>query len=98
MIMLRAFIVLVAVVGVVGAARADDISDAIDQARKFYQSGDLANAKQSLDFASQLIGQKNAQSTAGMEGGSCAERRDGRGDVRRVGGEPQLFECERRSC
>jgi len=40
---------------------ADDILDAIDQARKSYQSGDLANAKQSLDLASQLIGQKNAE-------------------------------------
>ena len=43
-------------------ALADDITDAIEQARKAYQSGDLANAKQSLDLASQLIGQKNAES------------------------------------
>ena len=43
---------------------ADDISEAIDQARKAYQSGDLAGAKQSLDLASQLIGQKNAESFA----------------------------------
>ena len=41
-------------------AFADDITDAIDQARKAYQGGDLAGAKQSLDLASQLIGQKNA--------------------------------------
>ncbi len=40
---------------------ADDIVDAIDQARKAYQSGDLGTAKQSLDLASQLIGQKNAE-------------------------------------
>jgi hypothetical protein len=40
---------------------ADDILDAIDQARKGYQSGDMANAKQSLDLASQLIAQKNAE-------------------------------------
>jgi hypothetical protein len=33
----------------------------MDKARKAYQSGDLANAKQSLDLASQLIGQKNAE-------------------------------------
>jgi len=47
-------------------ARADDISEAIDQARKAYQSGDLTNAKQSLDLASQLIGQKNAESFAAL--------------------------------
>ena len=41
------------------ALAADDILDAIDQARKAYQSGDMANAKQSLDLASQLIAQKN---------------------------------------
>jgi hypothetical protein len=43
-------------------ARADDITDAIDQARKAYQAGDLSTAKQQLDTASQLIGQKNAES------------------------------------
>jgi hypothetical protein len=45
---------------------ADDVIDAIDQARKAYQSGDLANAKQSLDLASQLIGQKNAEAFAAL--------------------------------
>jgi hypothetical protein len=42
------------------AFSADEVIDAIDQARKAYQGGDLASAKQSLDLASQLIGQKNA--------------------------------------
>src|ERR1700688_2542364 len=41
---------------------ADDIIDAIDQARKAYQAGDMTGAKQSLDLASQLVGQKNAES------------------------------------
>ena len=45
-------------------AFADDITEAMDQARKAYQSGDLTNAKQSLDLASQLIGQKNAEAFA----------------------------------
>src|SRR5258708_37557799 len=45
-------------------ARADDITDAMDQARKSYQAGDLGGAKQSLDLASQLIGQKNAEAFA----------------------------------
>lgn len=42
------------------ALGADDVIEAIEQARKAYQGGDLASAKQSLDLASQLIGQKNA--------------------------------------
>jgi len=42
--------------------QADDITDAMEQARKAYSSGDMAGAKQSLDLASQLIGQKNAES------------------------------------
>jgi len=49
-----------AVAGVQHAA-ADEISDAIEQGRKAYQAGDLAGAKQALDLASQLIGQKNAE-------------------------------------
>lgn len=48
------------------AYAADDILDAIDQARKAYQSGDTATAKQSLDLASQLIGQKNAEAFAAL--------------------------------
>ena len=47
-------------------AFADDITEAIDQARKSYQSGDMAAAKQSLDLASQLIGQKNAEGFAAL--------------------------------
>ncbi len=43
------------------APAADDILDAIDQGRKAYQSGNLGEAKQSLDLASQLIAQKNAE-------------------------------------
>lgn len=58
-------ICVMAVLGIATApALADDITDAIDQARKAYQSGDMANAKQSLDLASQLIGQKNAEAFA----------------------------------
>ena len=43
------------------AFAADDILDAMDQAHKAYQAGDMATAKQQLDLASQLIGQKNAE-------------------------------------
>jgi hypothetical protein len=56
--------VLLAVLAVLPAYAADDIIDAIDQARKAYQAGDTAAAKQSLDLASQLIGQKNAEAFA----------------------------------
>ena len=48
------------------AFAADDILDAIDGARKAYQAGDLGNAKQSLDLASQLIAQKNAEGFAAL--------------------------------
>ena len=47
-------------------ATADDITDAMDQAKKSYSSGDLGNAKQHLDLASQLIGQKNAETFAAL--------------------------------
>src|SRR5262245_42158351 len=40
---------------------ADEITEAIDQARKSYEAGDLGGAKQSLDLASQLVGQKKAE-------------------------------------
>lgn len=50
----------------VPALAADDILDAIDAGRKAYQAGDMQNAKQSLDLASQLIGQKNAEAFAAM--------------------------------
>ena len=43
---------------------ADDILDAIAQGRKAYEAGDLSAAKQQLDLASQLIGQKNAEAFA----------------------------------
>jgi hypothetical protein len=44
----------------------DDVLDAMDQARKAYQAGDLTQAKQSLDLASQLVGQKNAERFSGL--------------------------------
>jgi hypothetical protein len=48
------------------AIAADDILDAIEQARKAYQAGDLTAAKQQLDMASQLVGQKNAEGFAAL--------------------------------
>jgi hypothetical protein len=40
--------------------RADEISDAIAAAAQSYKAGELSAAKQSLDLASQLISQQNA--------------------------------------
>lgn len=54
------------VVAPVAALAADDILDTIEQARKAYQAGDMTGAKQSLDLASQLVGQKNAESFAAL--------------------------------
>ena len=51
---------------VLPALAADKILDTIDAARKAYQAGDMAGAKQSLDLASQLVGQKNAESFAAL--------------------------------
>jgi hypothetical protein len=62
----RALAVLAIVAALSGPALADDITAAMDQARKAYQGGDLSGAKQSLDLASQLIGQKNAEAFAAL--------------------------------
>ena len=48
------------------AFAADDILDTIEAARKAYLAGDTAGAKQSLDLASQLVGQKNAENFAAL--------------------------------
>ena len=62
MILARFLLIAVLSLGTPAAAfAADDILDAIEQARKSYQAGNLAAAKQSLDLASQLVGQKNAE-------------------------------------
>jgi hypothetical protein len=61
MVFARILCVLAFVTVATSVARADDIGDAIEQGRKAYQAGDLTAAKQSLDLASQLIGQKNAE-------------------------------------
>jgi hypothetical protein len=45
-------------------ASADDIGDSITEAQEAYAKGDLAGAKASLDYASQMIAQKNAESLA----------------------------------
>jgi len=66
MVSMRAVAVATLLIGMSGAAGADDILDAIGVAQKSYQTGDLAGAKQSLDLASQLIAQKNAEGFAAL--------------------------------
>ncbi|HXW27020.1 MAG TPA: hypothetical protein VEK73_19915 [Xanthobacteraceae bacterium] len=61
---LAAPIVLIA--ALVGPAKADEVTDALDQARKAYQAGDFAAAKQSADLAAQLLGQKSAEGFAAL--------------------------------
>ena len=62
--LLAAFVLLAALA--TAPAHADDILDAIEQGRKSYQSGDMTAAKQSIDLASQLIAQKNAEGYAAL--------------------------------
>jgi hypothetical protein len=42
-------------------ARADDVEASIDAALEAYRAGDVKTAKEELDFASQLLGQRKAQ-------------------------------------
>jgi hypothetical protein len=63
---IRALVVVPILAMLAVPALADDVTEAIEQGRKAYQSGDLSAAKQSLDLASQLIGQKNAESFAAL--------------------------------
>jgi hypothetical protein len=58
---IRNWTIAAAIVAAAPVFAADDILDAMDQARKAYQGGDMPGAKQSLDIASQLIAQKNAE-------------------------------------
>jgi hypothetical protein len=51
---------------VMPALAADDVLDAIDQARKAYEAGDMTKAKQSLDEASQMLAQKSAERFAAL--------------------------------
>lgn len=42
-------------------ARADDVTDEIDRARKAYEAGNIADAKTALEVAAQMIGQQKAK-------------------------------------
>lgn len=47
-------------------ALADDVLDAIDEARAAYEDGDLQYAKESLDFAGQLVAQMRTSSLSSV--------------------------------
>ena len=55
-----------ALIGVIGVApaQADDVEDALEMALEAYRAGDLAVAKEEIDFAAQLIAQKKAAALA----------------------------------
>jgi len=58
---IRSFFISFLIMSHASASFADEISDAISEAQKSYQSGDLVSTKQALDTASQLLSQKNAE-------------------------------------
>lgn len=47
-----------------GTAQADDIKDAIQEALKAYDQGDMAGAKENLGYATQLLNEKGADTLA----------------------------------
>jgi hypothetical protein len=61
---IRNLCVLLLLTAAAPPAFADDILEAIGEARKAYSAGNLGAAKEALDLASQLIGQKNAEAFA----------------------------------
>ena len=60
----KLFLAGILVVSNISISFADEIADAISEAQKSYQSGDLVATKQALDTASQLISQRNAEGLA----------------------------------
>lgn len=66
MVSMRMFAAVAVLAFAAVPASAADVTEAMDQARKAYSSGNLGEAKQQLDLASQLIGQKNAEGFAAL--------------------------------
>ena len=57
---------LVALTMATGSAGADEIEDALNAALEAYRAGDVALAKEELDYAGQLIGQLKAEGLNGF--------------------------------
>ncbi len=54
------------VIALAAPALADDVTDSIAEGLEAYEAGDMTAAKQALDYASQLIAQKNAEGLSGL--------------------------------
>jgi len=65
---IRKFGTALAIIACLGwtAASADDVTAAMAEAAAAYEEGDLAYAKESLEFAAQLIGQMKTGTLAGL--------------------------------
>jgi hypothetical protein len=85
MVMIRMLAVPALLAATLCAALADDVIDALDQARKAYQAGNFAAAKQATDLASQLIGQKNAEGFAALLPAALAGWTAGKAETNAVG-------------
>lgn len=59
--MTRILSMCLALVLVAGSAQADDVEDSINAALEAYRAGDIKAAKEEIDFASQLLGQLQAE-------------------------------------
>ena len=59
--MKRIFIAMAAATLITSSAQADDIEESINAALEAYQAGDIKGAKEEIDFASQLLGQLQAE-------------------------------------
>ncbi len=54
-------VVTAATLALAGSAVADEVEDSISEALSAYRNKDYSAAKQALDYASQLVAQKNAE-------------------------------------
>jgi len=58
---MKKLIIGVALAGLSSLACADDFTTTLENVRQAYEEGDIAGAKEELDYASQLLGQMRAQ-------------------------------------
>ena len=59
---MKELIIGIAIAGLSSLAIADDFTTTLENARQAYDEGDVAAAKEELDYASQLLGQMRAES------------------------------------
>jgi hypothetical protein len=62
---MRPIVVAIALLALMaGAARADEVTDAIEVGRKAYMAGELSRAKEAIELASKLIAKRHADAYA----------------------------------